>query len=119
MSAYDDDPLELVRWASRLEPSARLRLIRRAAELEASEVGDLVPPNGDVVRRAGDLSPAVGDLVSPLEASHVGHRAYPAGACSPTHKDGCLRCAELELDTAEERLRVARAKVAKLKGLEP
>jgi hypothetical protein len=96
MTRYDD-PLELLRWSATLG-AERDELLRRRAELEASEVGD---------------------LVSPLEASTDGHTAYPPGACSPTHKDGCLRCAELELDTAEERLRVARAKLAKLQGLEP
>ena len=34
------------------------------ARREAAGVGDLVPPNGDVVRRAGDLVPPIGDLVS-------------------------------------------------------
>ena len=41
-----------------------------------------------------------------------GHKAYPAGACSPTHKDGCLRCLEAENATLSEQLERCKTRLA-------
>ena len=43
-----------------------------------------------------------------------GHKAYPAGACSPVHPSGCLRCLEAENATLSKQLDEAASEAIKL-----
>ena len=43
-------------------------------------------------------------VLDDLSLDGDGHTAYPAGACSPVHPSGCLRCLEAENATLKEQL---------------
>lgn len=43
-------------------------------------------------------------VLDDLSLDGDGHKAYPAGACSPVHPSGCLRCLEAENATLKEHL---------------
>lgn len=55
-------------------------------------------------------------VLDDLSLDGDGHKAYPAGACSPVHPSGCLRCLEAENTTLKEQLKDANTQIATLKA---
>ena len=51
-------------------------------------------------------------VLDDLNLNGDGHRAYPAGACSPVHPSGCLRCLEAENATLSEQLERCKTRLA-------
>ena len=56
-------------------------------------------------------------VLDDLSLDGDGHKAYPAGACSPVHFSGCLRCLEAENVTLSEQLGEAQSEAIKLSVL--
>ena len=55
-------------------------------------------------------------VLDDLSLDGDGHKAYPAGACSPVHPSGCLRCLEAENATLKQQLQDADTQIATLKA---